>query len=163
MIIDTEKFLSLSQSAKKLEISRVAVFKRIKRGALKAIKVGGSYIVPIEQLSVGKKQPLLEAGVNFNGLEFNDEIACVLKRAVWDYKITHKKLFAILTGKQSLFSLNQAKLCARILISAPWYQLINVFGPKRLSTMINDKTLKYVWSDGVKNRLLYARNILNER
>lgn len=163
MIIDTEKFLSLSQSAKKLKISRVAVFKRIRRGTLKAILVGKSYIVPIEQLSAGKKQPLPVVGVNFNGIEFNDEIACVLKQAVWDYKITPKKLFAILIGKQSLFSLNQAKLCARLLISTPWYKLINLFGSKRLSSMINDETLKYVWGDDVKKRLLYARNILNEQ
>lgn len=43
-------FLSISQAAKKLDISRVAVFKKIKKGELFAKKVGNKYLIKEEDL-----------------------------------------------------------------------------------------------------------------
>lgn len=43
-----EEYLTPTQLAKKLRISRQAVIERIKRGAIKAIKVGQQYIIPEE-------------------------------------------------------------------------------------------------------------------
>lgn len=40
-----EKFLSLSEAARLMGISRVAVFKKIKKGEIKARKVGRVYII----------------------------------------------------------------------------------------------------------------------
>lgn len=40
-----KEFLSTSQLAKLLKISRVAVLKRINRGAVKAIKVGRNFVI----------------------------------------------------------------------------------------------------------------------
>ena len=40
-----KEFLSTSQLAKLLKISRVAVLKRINRGAIKAIKVGRNFVI----------------------------------------------------------------------------------------------------------------------
>ena len=44
-IIVEREFLSTSQLAKLLKISRVAVLKRINRGAVKAVKVGPNFII----------------------------------------------------------------------------------------------------------------------
>ncbi|NQT00171.1 MAG: helix-turn-helix domain-containing protein, partial [Candidatus Omnitrophica bacterium] len=41
-----EDFLTPTQLAKELKISRQAVIDRIKRGSIKAIKVGRQYIIP---------------------------------------------------------------------------------------------------------------------
>jgi len=42
----TSEYFSITEAAKKLRISRVAVFKRIQKGALRAIKIGRSYAIP---------------------------------------------------------------------------------------------------------------------
>ena len=45
-----EEYLTPTQLAKKLKISRQAVIDRINRGALKAIKVGRQYIIPLDEI-----------------------------------------------------------------------------------------------------------------
>ena len=45
IIIEKNEFLSVSQLAKLLKISRVAVLKRINRGNIKATKVGPNFII----------------------------------------------------------------------------------------------------------------------
>lgn len=45
ILIEKSEFLSVSQLAKILKISRVAVLKRINRGAIKAIKVGPNFVI----------------------------------------------------------------------------------------------------------------------
>lgn len=45
ILIEKSEFLSVSQLAGILKISRVAVLKRINRGAIKAVKVGRSFVV----------------------------------------------------------------------------------------------------------------------
>jgi len=45
ILMEKSEFLSVSQLAKLLKISRVAVLKRINRGAIKAIKVGPNFII----------------------------------------------------------------------------------------------------------------------
>lgn len=45
ILIEKSEFLSVSQLAKLLKISRVAVLKRINRGAIKAVKVGPNFII----------------------------------------------------------------------------------------------------------------------
>jgi excisionase family DNA binding protein len=45
ILVEKSDFLSVSQLAKILKISRVAVLKRINRGAIKAIKVGPNFVI----------------------------------------------------------------------------------------------------------------------
>ena len=45
ILIEKSEFLSVSQLAGILKISRVAVLKRINRGAIKAIKVGPNFVI----------------------------------------------------------------------------------------------------------------------
>lgn len=48
----TEKeYLSVPEFARILGISRIAVYKRIKKGQIKAIRVGKNYAIPIEYLT----------------------------------------------------------------------------------------------------------------
>ncbi|RLD18023.1 MAG: hypothetical protein DRI36_02510 [Caldiserica bacterium] len=41
-----EKFLSISELAKLLGVSRIAVYKKVKKGEIKAIRVGRSFAIP---------------------------------------------------------------------------------------------------------------------
>jgi excisionase family DNA binding protein len=41
-------YISSSELAKKLKISRVAVFKKIQKGQIPAEKIGNSYAIPVE-------------------------------------------------------------------------------------------------------------------
>lgn len=45
ILVEKSEFLSTSQLARILKISRVAVLKRINRGAIKAIKVGPNFVI----------------------------------------------------------------------------------------------------------------------
>lgn len=45
-----KNFISVAELAKKLGISRVAVFKRIKKGQIPAQKIGRAYVISMEDL-----------------------------------------------------------------------------------------------------------------
>ena len=64
------KYLTTSQLAKLLGISRVAVFKKIKSGEIKAEKIGRNYAIGKDQLDVilgkvltNKQKQLLDKGI----------------------------------------------------------------------------------------------------
>ena len=44
-------YLSIQQLANLLGISRIAVYKKVKKGQIKAIKIGRSYAIPIKYLA----------------------------------------------------------------------------------------------------------------
>ncbi len=52
----SKEFLSVSEFAKILGISRIAVYKKIKKGQIKAIRIGRSYAIPKKYLTdiIGK-------------------------------------------------------------------------------------------------------------
>ena len=50
--IESDKYLTTSQLAEILGISRVAVHKKIKSGEIKATKIGNIYIIPKSYVSV---------------------------------------------------------------------------------------------------------------
>jgi len=45
-----EKYLSIQQAAEKLHISRIAVYKKVKRGILPAVRIGRSFAIPKDAL-----------------------------------------------------------------------------------------------------------------
>ena len=49
--MNNKKLVSTSQAAKILGISRIAVFNKIKKGEIKAEKVGRNYVIRKDQLS----------------------------------------------------------------------------------------------------------------
>jgi len=48
--MENREFITTAELAKILGISRVAVFKRIKRGQIKAIRVGRNFAIPRDSL-----------------------------------------------------------------------------------------------------------------
>ena len=49
--VEAKKFLTVTQLANILGISRVAIHKRIKKGEIKAIKIGNIYAIPKSYVS----------------------------------------------------------------------------------------------------------------
>ena len=50
--MDNKDFITVSELADMLRISRIAVFKKIKKGQITALKVGRAYVIPAKELSV---------------------------------------------------------------------------------------------------------------
>lgn len=48
--MEENEYISIAQLAKILGISRIAVYKRVKKGDIKAIKIGRSFAIPREWL-----------------------------------------------------------------------------------------------------------------
>lgn len=49
--MEKNKYLSMSEFAKKLGISRIAVYKKIKKGQIRAIRIGRSFAIPKKYLT----------------------------------------------------------------------------------------------------------------
>jgi excisionase family DNA binding protein len=81
---DFKDFFSAPEVARILQISRVAVFKRIKSGDVRATKVGRNYVIPREEvlkalgLALGEKS---KAGIDK-----------AVRRAIGQYRETFQKL-----------------------------------------------------------------------
>lgn len=71
------KFISTTEMAKILGISRVAVYKRIKKGQIKAVKVGRNYVINKEDLG-----GILNGDLTKKDKEMIDEF---VKRMVREY------------------------------------------------------------------------------
>jgi excisionase family DNA binding protein len=74
-------FLSTSEAAKLLGISRIAVFKKIKSGAIKAKKVGRNFVIAKEELPdilgetlTPRKKQLIEAAVKKTVEEYGETL-----------------------------------------------------------------------------------------
>ena len=48
---EEKEFYSVPEFAKKLGISRIAVFKRVKRGKIQAIRIGRNWAIPSSELA----------------------------------------------------------------------------------------------------------------
>ena len=49
MVSESKKYISVKELAEKLRISRVAVFKRIKKGQIHAERIGRAYAIPMDE------------------------------------------------------------------------------------------------------------------
>jgi excisionase family DNA binding protein len=78
------KYISTTELAKLLHISRIAIFKKIKSGKIKAVKVGRNYVIPHEEA--------LAAMGAFISAEKKDLINRVVKDAVHEYGETFRLL-----------------------------------------------------------------------
>ena len=78
------ELLSTSQVAKILKISRIAVFKKIKNGEIKAEKIGRNYVIP--------KGEVLKALGLVIGEKNKQEIDEIIKKGVKEYGEVFKKL-----------------------------------------------------------------------
>ncbi len=81
-----KKFLSTTELAKVLGISRIAVYKRIKKGKIKARKIGHDFVIDVKDLG-----DILEKGLK---KEEKLEIEKAVKKTVEEYGETLKLLGA---------------------------------------------------------------------
>lgn len=72
-----KEVITIPQLAKLLGISRIAVFKKVKKGEIKAEKVGRVYIIPVENVS-------LALGKTISNAE-KDMIGAAVRKAVIQY------------------------------------------------------------------------------
>jgi len=79
-----KEYLSTTEAAKKLGISRVAVFQKIKGGEIKAQKIGRNYAIPVNEINAYTKETLDE--------EAKKNIDEAVKRTVKEYGETLRKL-----------------------------------------------------------------------
>jgi excisionase family DNA binding protein len=79
-----EQYISIPELAKLLDISRVAVFKRVKSGKIKAIRIGRNYAIPQKYVAeiLGKKL----------GEEQKRQIEDTVKQTVEEYGDVLKRL-----------------------------------------------------------------------
>ncbi len=78
-------YISLPELAKILGISRIAVYKKVKKGEIKAVKIGGNYAVPMGRiLGAGEGLTLPTAE--------KKEIEKAVKKTVSEYGEVLKKL-----------------------------------------------------------------------
>ena len=50
--MEKKKFISTSELANMLGISRIAIFKKIRKGEIKATRIGRNYAIPMRAISV---------------------------------------------------------------------------------------------------------------
>ncbi|MEA2082503.1 MAG: helix-turn-helix domain-containing protein [Elusimicrobiota bacterium] len=79
--MNDKRFLSTTQVAEMLGISRVAVFKKIQKGEIRAIKIGRNYAIEAEDVT----------GENLNDAE-KKQITAAVDRTVAEYGEVLKKL-----------------------------------------------------------------------
>lgn len=70
-------YFTTAELAKLLNVSRVAIFKKIKSGKIKGFKIGRNYVIPTEEF--------LKAAGTFVSEERKDEIEKIVKKAVKEY------------------------------------------------------------------------------
>ncbi len=84
IMTESKEFFSSAEVAKVLKISRIAVFKRIKSGEIKASKIGRNYVVP--------KEEVLKALGLFIGEETKSEIDRAVRKALKQYEEVFRRL-----------------------------------------------------------------------
>jgi len=82
--MENKDFFSTAELAKVLGISRVAVFNRIKKGEIKATKIGRSFVIAKKDL-----ENILSTGISDNDKE---KINRAVKKTVKEYGETLKML-----------------------------------------------------------------------
>ena len=94
-------------------------------------------------------------------MKITPELRNELKRIIWDYTIDEQTLWAIFEGKTSTFSLTQEKLYMRLLLSTPWYRLLDCLGITGLKEILTDRVIHSIWIKDIQEKFIYARKILN--
>jgi hypothetical protein len=94
-------------------------------------------------------------------MKITPRIKTELRRILWDYSVPEQTLWDIFEGKTSTFSLTQEKLYARLMMSTPWYRLIDCFGIQGLKEMLTDRTIQSIWIKDIQKKLFYAKEMLH--
>ena len=79
--MEETRYLSIAQLAKILGISRIAVYKKIKKGKIKAVKIGRSFAIPREYV----KKNLIDIRSGPLNEEERQGIETAVKRTIKEY------------------------------------------------------------------------------
>lgn len=94
-------------------------------------------------------------------MKITPELKNELRRVMWDYSIDESMLWDIFEGKKSTFSLNRNKLYSRLLMSTPWYRLVDCIGINGLKEVLTDDVINSIWIKDIREKFLYAQKTLN--
>ena len=94
-------------------------------------------------------------------MEITPELKTELKRIMWDYSVDEDTLWAIWAGKITTFSLNKNKLTARLLLSTPWYRLLDCLGINGLKEVLSDEVINSFWVKDIREKFIYAKKVLH--
>lgn len=85
-----------------------------------------------------------------------------LKSIFWDYAVDYKgeDIYDFLVGEKEIKELNRNQVAARMLTSMRWYDLVDIFGIKRLYTFLSDDVLQFIWKKSLKKRYKNVRETL---
>lgn len=89
------------------------------------------------------------------------ELKQELKRVVWDYSVDEETLQNIFEGKISTFSLDRDRLCVRLILSAPWYRLLDCLGTAGLKEILTDRVIGLIRIKDIREKFFYAKNALH--
>jgi excisionase family DNA binding protein len=78
------EYLTIPQLAKMLGISRIAVYRKVRKGQIKAQKIGRNYAIPCQAIGVSRGKPLSASA--------KKEIEAVIQRVVREYGETLRLL-----------------------------------------------------------------------
>ena len=93
-------------------------------------------------------------------MKITPELKTELKRILWDYSIDENTLWAIWEGKSETFSLNKNKLYSRLLLSTPWYRLLDCLGSNGRKEVLTDEVINSFWIKDIREKFIYARDAL---
>ena len=94
-------------------------------------------------------------------MKITPELKNEVKRIMWDYSINEETLWAIWEGKSVTFSLNQNKLYSRLLLSTPWYRLLDCLGINGLKEILTDEAINSIWIKDIREKFIYAKKALH--
>ena len=94
-------------------------------------------------------------------MKITAELKNELNRIMWDYSVDEEALLAIFEGKISTFSLNQKKLYARLLLSTPWYRLLDCLGTAGLKEILTDQAINSMRIKDIKEKFIYAQKVFH--
>ena len=86
--METKKYISIAQAAKIMGISRTAVYKKVKKGQIKALRVGKVFVISEDDIS-GKRIDVL--GKPLESAQ-KDKIRRAVKKTIEEYGEVLKRL-----------------------------------------------------------------------
>ena len=104
----------------------------------------------------------LENAINFASQHLTGPLALDLRKVIWDYDIPDDEVLSIFKGEKKTFSLTREKLYSRLLLSVSWYRLLDLFGLQKITELLSEDVLKYIWIAELRERFRYVRKVLNE-
>ncbi|MGV8118824.1 MAG: hypothetical protein AB2L14_03565 [Candidatus Xenobiia bacterium LiM19] len=85
-----------------------------------------------------------------------------LRNLMWDQgdSFSLEELYDFLAGNRDLPPLNRSQWRAKALLSIRWYDLITLFGLKKMPDFLTDEVMSFIWKKDLRESYYYAREIV---